>query len=385
MAEEKKSEDGYDVMWGLLGFIVVLFLVITLVGRALSNFNDDETSRSINGSGSVEEEKNNGLFSFLTSSDSDKSKINLGDNVTTKEEIDVYDNPAGEIIGQQDYNSFGRIIEGPEDRFNQTWWRIDFEKRPDGWVVGSDLTNNLFWARIVNFFGTIYDWLRPFMILISIILFALILWVLLKKRDLDNLKKKKEEFKEEQKKLKTDPLAASISDLPVPNLPIGEDVIKTENVSNKRWQNIQSLINFHKQQNVQATLTAVYPPGRFGALDLRNHKVTTFKEKPKGDGGMINGGFFVLDPKIFDYIDGDHTIFEKEPLETLAKEKQLMAFKHDEFWRPMDTLRDKNYLENLSNWFPHQQTRRQSYLILSVVAEFPAGTPITSDRTETGW
>ncbi len=111
--------------------------------------------------------------------------------------------------------------------------------------------------------------------------------------------------------------------------------------------NIQALIDFHKQQGVQATLTAVYPPGRFGALDIKDHKVTTFKEKPKGDGGMINGGFFVLSPSTLSLLKDDSTIWEKEPLEYLAKANQMAAYSHSGFWQAMDTLRDKNYLEEL--------------------------------------
>jgi glucose-1-phosphate cytidylyltransferase len=111
--------------------------------------------------------------------------------------------------------------------------------------------------------------------------------------------------------------------------------------------NIDKLISFHKQQGVQATLTAVYPPGRFGALDIQNHKVTTFKEKPKGDGGMINGGFFVLSPSVLSLLNDDSTVWEQQPLETLAKQNQMAAFSHSGFWQPMDTLRDKNYLEEL--------------------------------------
>ena len=110
---------------------------------------------------------------------------------------------------------------------------------------------------------------------------------------------------------------------------------------------IGSLINFHRQQAVKATLTAVYPPGRFGALDIANHKVTTFKEKPKGDGGMINGGFFVLSPEVLPLIKDDSTVWEQGPLESLAKDNQIAAFEHAGFWQPMDTLRDKNHLEEL--------------------------------------
>lgn len=111
--------------------------------------------------------------------------------------------------------------------------------------------------------------------------------------------------------------------------------------------NIKQLIAFHEEQNVKATLTGVLPPGRFGALDIDNHKVRSFKEKPKGDGAMINGGFFVLSPTVIDYIDGDDTIWEREPLERLAEEGELAAFPHQGFWQPMDTLRDKLHLEEL--------------------------------------
>lgn len=112
--------------------------------------------------------------------------------------------------------------------------------------------------------------------------------------------------------------------------------------------NFSKLIEFHKAHKRKATLTAVYPPGRFGALDIReNHSVVSFKEKPQGDGGMINGGFFVLSPTVIDLIVDDKTIWEREPLEALANTGQLKAFPHDGFWQPMDTLRDKNLLEEL--------------------------------------
>jgi glucose-1-phosphate cytidylyltransferase len=111
--------------------------------------------------------------------------------------------------------------------------------------------------------------------------------------------------------------------------------------------NLNHLLNFHRTQNVKATLTAVYPPGRFGALDISDTKVTTFKEKPKGDGGMINGGFFVLSPSVLSLIEDDTTIWEQGPLEMLAIDSQMAAYKHTGFWQPMDTLRDKNYLEEL--------------------------------------
>lgn len=113
--------------------------------------------------------------------------------------------------------------------------------------------------------------------------------------------------------------------------------------------NITELINFHKNQNSHATLTAVQSPGRFGAFRLERNqtKISAFKEKPEGDGAWINGGFFVLDPKIFDFIEGDSTVWEREPIESLAKNGLLSAYRHEGFWHPMDTLRDKEVLEKL--------------------------------------
>jgi glucose-1-phosphate cytidylyltransferase len=112
---------------------------------------------------------------------------------------------------------------------------------------------------------------------------------------------------------------------------------------------ITESINFHRNHGKLATLTATYPPGRFGALDIENRLVQKFQEKPKGDGGMINGGFFVLSPEVLNYIDGDDCIWEQVPLNTLAGEGQLAAYEHHGFWQPMDTLRDKIYLEDLWN------------------------------------
>jgi glucose-1-phosphate cytidylyltransferase len=110
---------------------------------------------------------------------------------------------------------------------------------------------------------------------------------------------------------------------------------------------ITALVAFHQSHGKAATVTATWPPGRFGALDIRDGKVVDFMEKPKGDGGMINGGFFVLSPKVLSTIEGDHTIWEQEPLNKLAQAGELMAWEHHGFWQPMDTLRDKHMLEEL--------------------------------------
>ena len=110
---------------------------------------------------------------------------------------------------------------------------------------------------------------------------------------------------------------------------------------------ITASIEFHKQHGKAATLTAVYPPGRFGSLEIEGQLVKSFKEKPRGDGAMINGGFFVLNPKVLSYVTDDMSVWEHEALSALSDDEALMAFKHEGFWQPMDTLRDKQNLESL--------------------------------------
>jgi glucose-1-phosphate cytidylyltransferase len=111
--------------------------------------------------------------------------------------------------------------------------------------------------------------------------------------------------------------------------------------------NIKQLLETHKKNGKHCTVTAVQPQGRFGALEINGDTVKSFTEKPRGDGSWINGGFFVCEPDIFKHIENDATIWEREPMEKLAAENQLAAYKHDEFWKPMDTLRDKHELESM--------------------------------------
>jgi glucose-1-phosphate cytidylyltransferase len=110
---------------------------------------------------------------------------------------------------------------------------------------------------------------------------------------------------------------------------------------------ISALVQFHQEHGKLATVTAVQPPGRFGALEINGTQINSFLEKPHGDGGWINGGFFVLNPNVLDFIVGDDVLWEKQPLERLAKQGQLQSFFHSGFWQPMDTLRDKSHLEEL--------------------------------------
>jgi glucose-1-phosphate cytidylyltransferase len=114
---------------------------------------------------------------------------------------------------------------------------------------------------------------------------------------------------------------------------------------------LSALVDFHRQQGTHATLTAIQPPGRFGVFSLEDDdsRINAFREKPQGDGAWINGGFFVCEPEVFDYVEGDETVWEQEPLVGLARDGQLSAFRHRGFWQPMDTLRDKMYLEKLWN------------------------------------
>lgn len=110
---------------------------------------------------------------------------------------------------------------------------------------------------------------------------------------------------------------------------------------------IAELVRFHREQKTNATLTAVQPPGRFGVIDIEGERIRAFTEKPRGDGSWHNGGFFVLEPAVFDLLEGDETVWEREPLETLARTGQLSAFRHEGFWYPMDTMRDKLHLDEL--------------------------------------
>lgn len=110
---------------------------------------------------------------------------------------------------------------------------------------------------------------------------------------------------------------------------------------------VSALLQFHRRQGTLATVTAVQPPGRFGAVNVSEGKITSFLEKPQGDSGWISGGFFVLSPEVMEYVEGDETVWEREPLERLADEGNLSAFLHRGFWHPMDTLRDKAHLEKL--------------------------------------
>jgi glucose-1-phosphate cytidylyltransferase len=137
----------------------------------------------------------------------------------------------------------------------------------------------------------------------------------------------------------------------LPYIPSNEDFILTygDGVADI---NLNDLLSLHKQEGRMATVTGVRPPGRFGMLEINHNQVTGFREKPADEGGWINGGFFVLSPKVGNYISSDDTIWEREPMEKLAHSGKLSVYHHKGFWQPMDTLRDKNHLEEL--WYKNQ-------------------------------
>jgi glucose-1-phosphate cytidylyltransferase len=128
---------------------------------------------------------------------------------------------------------------------------------------------------------------------------------------------------------------------------VGDDVFCFTYGDGLSDTDIAATVEFHRSHGKWATITAIQPPGRFGALELDGSSVLEFREKPKGDGGYINGGFFVLSPAVFDLIDGDETNWERETLNLLVEKDQLRAWVHTGFWQPMDTLRDKTLLEEL--------------------------------------
>lgn len=141
--------------------------------------------------------------------------------------------------------------------------------------------------------------------------------------------------------------------------------------------NIPKLLEHHRRHGKLATVTTTQPSGRFGALNLGHEDlVTSFNEKPRGDGGWVNAGFFVFEPEVVDYIAGDQTVLEKEPLERLSWDGQLSAYKHTGFWQPMDTVRDRNYLEDLwksdqASWSVWNRPRRHETVNIPVTAQFP--------------
>ncbi len=237
MAEyDSGGEDSGSPGWKVVGFIILILLVGTLLERngwaaSYRSFNDsrDGTEEPLS------------LNSIFPSGD-----IELGDRIINKSDVIVRDQPGGDILGMQEVRATAYIIEGPEDAFNKEWWRVDYEKAPDGWVSKGDISNNVFWFRAFNIIPISLGFLRPILILISLIAIALIIWISFKMKDLNKIRDRKIKMKEEQKYAQESTVHAEEEGTEeIDNLPTGDDAPKTEDVHNRRWANVQSLINSH--------------------------------------------------------------------------------------------------------------------------------------------
>jgi hypothetical protein len=249
MADKKAppaSEDGHSVAYKIIFFAFLLMVLFTFLGKygLDSYFNKNKTGSgglfSTDNSGGTNSDLNKkeklNFADFLFP----KGKISLGGSIANKKEVEVRNMPAGQLLGLQKFGEIGKVLEGPVLKDNFEWWRIDYKNAPDGWVKDDGLTAGLLWFNILNFFPWLFGSLLKILILIGIIAFILIIIVKIKIVNLAKGKKEKEESKKEQDILYSD----SEDSLPVPNLPIVEKP-ETENVTNRRWKNIQVLTQSH--------------------------------------------------------------------------------------------------------------------------------------------
>jgi hypothetical protein len=244
MADKKApppSDDGHTIAYKLIFFaflLVVLSTVLTKYGfdsyfdRNKSNNSDSGLSGGSGNSDSVKKEREV-FFDFLFP----KGKISLGGEIGNKKEVEVRNVPAGQLLGLQKRGEIGKVLEGPASKNNFKWWRIDYKNAPDGWVKDDGIASGMLWFKILNFFPWLFSSLIKILILIGIIALILIIIVKTKIAGLAKTKKEKEELKKEQENIYS-------GVLPVPNLPIGKNP-ETENVSNRRWKNVQNLIQSH--------------------------------------------------------------------------------------------------------------------------------------------
>ncbi len=250
MADKKKfstggdGENGYTAAWKVI-FLVVILMVIgaTAIGKEIhQKFNeyfDKDASENIDADLS--------LFAKIFPN----GDIKIGKNIMNKAELIVRNEPAGLAIGKQKAREIGKVLAGPVEKYSREWWRIDYKDSPDGWVDGENITAKTFLFGAFNIFPISLGILKPFLIFLSIVFLVLIFIVVLKSRDLDKLKQKKADLDSEQDLLKHRPDEKvsnedeSVNEMEIENLPTGDDAPKTENVNNRRWANIQTLINSH--------------------------------------------------------------------------------------------------------------------------------------------
>jgi len=255
MADKKapppSGEDGHTIAYKILFFFFILVAVSGLLtkigfdryvdsvnlklesGNFFSNSRDQSTG-----------EKNSFSLGELFST----GKIVLGGNVTNKKEVQVRNEPAGQILGLQNKGAIAKVLEGPVTKFNINWWRVDYKDAPDGWINGNDVTAYVGWFSVFNFFPWIFSGLQKILILFGIIALVLIILVVIKRNNVRELQKKKEDLKKEQSGFNTDGNLKfekiEKDELPIPGLPVGE-APPVVDVSNRRWKNIQSLIHSH--------------------------------------------------------------------------------------------------------------------------------------------
>jgi hypothetical protein len=271
MADDEYVEDGHDLVWKIVGLIIIILVVGTiltrhnLIGGTDSFFSNDDGSAEINSTSNIfDDDKNSdrngeGLFSAFGSI-FPVGDLGVGDKIMNKGEVIVRSEPAGQILGTQLKRASGKILEGPVSRFDKQWVRVDYKNAPDGWVWKGGLTGNVFWYTVFNIIPITLGLLRPFFIFLGIIALVLIILIIFKALDLRRTNKKKDQYVQEHEirskhaehQEAVDSAAdelddddSKISEIEIGNLPTGDDVPETSNVSNRRWSNIQSLINSH--------------------------------------------------------------------------------------------------------------------------------------------
>lgn len=254
MADEY-SENGHDIAWKLVGFVVLLMAISTVLGKY-----GIDTKEVINGTpeqqSEISESQNNNKNSnvsdkkegigFSISNIFPNGELGTGVKVINKNTIDVHKTPAGQILGQQDKLKTGQIIAGPRTEENKKWWRVDYKNAPDGWVSSGLLTSYVWAYRLLNIFPILFTSLKPFLILLSVIIFLLIIFVMFKIKNLEKEISKRKNFQNEKEieSHRTEQEAPD-DDPIIANLPTGQDAPVTQDVHNKRWVHVQTLINSH--------------------------------------------------------------------------------------------------------------------------------------------
>lgn len=257
MADDKSQENGYDVTAKVIGFIIIVFILGTILAKYGYGSGESIFVQKFDGDGEIVNEESNIDKGFSLSSVFPSGNISLGERIINKKEISVHREPAGRIIGQQPKRELGKVVEGPENTSDYQWWRIDYKNAPDGWVKGEDLSVYVWGYRLLNIFPIVFGTLIPFMILLSIIIFVLIIVVLMKMKNLEKLKQKKldhargKDTKDEIRKSIQDEKETENSEeldeknMLIANLPTGDNVPKTKDIHNKRWAKVETLINSH--------------------------------------------------------------------------------------------------------------------------------------------